>query len=987
MTTPAGTRTQPRPTGPGPTAEHRPAPWVRTRLRSAALAALLAAALAFGTVFLAAAFPRAVDRGTDAALHEYLNGRGPVWTSMLATSARSYDAADLDRVAEKLGAYPNETFGFDTAGQVYGSRSNRPRMLLNEGLSRPEEKPPMADLLYLHGLTDHATLVAGHWPGPAADTGAIPIALSRSAADTIGIHLGDVLDAGAGSAVGDRPAERHLAEVVGLYTANDPNDPFWAEQPCPEKACLEGSPKYYWKTAGVIDAGSRGRIDAWGQGAKDFWRLPVDIAALRADRLQRTTEEISSYVSGPTSLQLRTRTGRPDLQLGSPLPQLFQQATARRDAAAPLAAIGPAGLAGVAAVVLLLAAALTFDRRNGELRLLRARGGSRGGVQRRLLGEGAVTVLPAAAAATVLALVLLPTARWTGAAVAALAATLLALLSFPVRAALLWSAPRRKSGRRRLVGELLVLAVTVAAVLEVRRRGVVPPGEGLDPVLVAAPLLIALTGGLLLARLQPVLVGALARLTGRGPGLIGFLGLARAARGTGGRPRPSVLPLLALMLAVTTAGFGSTVLDAVDGARLHAARQTVGGDAVVAAPIGVALPPSLTEAATALPGVKAGTTVWWESEVFLLGTDNGSTRVSVLAVDPQAYAELSRTVGRGEFDPAVLAGGGDGIDAPLPALFSSEVAAGAGDGSHRLRMPNGRELLATKVGTLGGTPALEESTRRFVVVPAGPAASGVPQVGKPNLWFGIGDVDERKLKAVVREHGPQGALDDLIAGRLGGGAAASQAPGTSVSAPASASGAASASASAGASATPPAPPGPPQAGQVPASAGSDNLPLGYVVHTSATREAELADDPLQKSAGRLFWASVIGAAGFALLAVLLTLLRAAPERVALLARLRTMGLRPRQGLALIIAETLPQTLIAAVGGGLSALAAAALLGPAIDLSALVGAPVRAGLQAAVLPVLVQVLGLAGLVCAGVLAEALISGRRQIATELRVGDQQ
>lgn len=79
---------------------------------------------------------------------------------------------------------------------------------------------------------------------------------------------------------------------------------------------------------------------------------------------------------------------------------------------------------------------------------------------------------------------------------------------------------------------------------------------------------------------------------------------------------------------------------------------------------------------------------------------------------------------------------------------------------------------------------------------------------------------------------------------------------------------------------------------MPASAGSDNLPLGYVVHTSATREAELADDPLQKSAGRLFWASVIGAAGFALLAVLLTLLRAAPERVALLARLRTMGLRP-----------------------------------------------------------------------------------------------
>ncbi|MFD0345534.1 hypothetical protein ACFQ0M_04455 [Kitasatospora aburaviensis] len=104
------------------------------------------------------------------------------------------------------------------------------------------------------------------------------------------------------------------------------------------------------------------------------------------------------------------------------------------------------------------------------------------------------------------------------------------------------------------------------------------------------------------------------------------------------------------------------------------------------------------------------------------------------------------------------------------------------------------------------------------------------------------------------------------------------------------------------------------------------------MRTSGTLAAEFAADPLQRSAGRLFWAAVIGAAGFALLAVLLTLVRTAPERAALLARLRTMGLRPRQGLALILAETVPQTLVAAVGGGLVALAAVALLGPAFDLS-------------------------------------------------------
>lgn len=50
---------------------------------------------------------------------------------------------------------------------------------------------------------------------------------------------------------------------------------------------------------------------------------------------------------------------------------------------------------------------------------------------------------------------------------------------------------------------------------EVRRRGVAP-GNGLDPLLVAAPLMLALTGGLLLARIQPLVVGWLAALAGRG---------------------------------------------------------------------------------------------------------------------------------------------------------------------------------------------------------------------------------------------------------------------------------------------------------------------------------------------------------------------------------------------------------------------------------------------------------------------------------------
>ncbi|MEU6234445.1 hypothetical protein [Kitasatospora sp. NPDC047058] len=979
MTTPADTR-NPRAGGARPTSAHRPAPWVRTRLRSARLAALLMAALAFGTVFLAAAFPRALDRGTDDALHRFLADRGPAWNTLVATSNDRFDAADLDEVARKLGSRPGRTFRYAASGPVYGARGDKFREIANPGYASPDGLKPRVGLMYLQGITERVTLVAGGWPtGPGGQDGPVPIALSKAAADTIGIRLGDVLRGGEGPAP-------ELAEVVGLYTVKDPHDPYWYDLGCLDRACVEGNPHVALKADGLVAAGALERVAQWGAHTTDFWRLPVDTAALHARDLPATGRELTGFVTGPGAVALAAYTGREDLSLRSQLPTAFNQAIARQNAAAPLAAIGPAGLAAVGAVVLFLAAGLTTDRRTAELRLLQARGGSRGGVLRRLLGEGAVTVLPAAAAATALALALLSTPRWTEAVLAALAATLVALLGFPARAALFWSRPRRRNAGRRLVGELLVLAVTVAAVLEVRRRGVAPAGQEPDLLLVAAPLLLAVTGGLVLARLQPAVVGALARAAGRRPGLVGFLGLARAARGSGGRTGPSLLPMVALTLAVTTAGFGATVLDAVDGARLRAARAVVGGDAAVAAPTGTTLPDRFTEAAGAMPGVRLATSVWWESEVFLLGSGVAPTRVSALVVDPAAYAELSRSVGRGGFDPGLLAGGGGG-DAPVPALFSTALGDQLTPGGYRLRLPNGWELNAAVAGRIGATPALVGDDRKFVVLPSGPAVAQRPELGRPNLWFAVGDIDERQLQGLVRELAPP----------VGWRVTFGEHPGTVLSPDAAGvvspqpSAPASAAASAPAAGTPAA--GAPAAGapaSVPAAgadgAAADALLSGYQVRTSRTLAAEFADDPLQRSAGRLFWAAVLGAGGFALLAVLLTLVRTAPERAALLARLRTMGLRPRQGLALILAETVPQAVVAAVGGGLVALAATALLGPAFDLSVLVGAEVPPGLGPAVAPVLRQVLGLVALVTAGVVAEALISGRRQIATELRVGEQ-
>ncbi|WP_406209922.1 hypothetical protein OH807_39690 [Kitasatospora sp. NBC_01560] len=969
MTSPARTRPA-RTARTAPTGAHRPAPWVRTRLRAQPPAALLTAALAFALVFLAAAFPRAMDRSADAALRAYLHDRGPLETSLLVTAApvpgRAETAADLAKVAGDLVAGAGAGLPLAPSGPVYGARAAEIHALTTPGLDRPDGRtPPTLQLLHLYDMTAHSTLVAGAWPagGTTAPGEPIPIAVSRAAADTMGMRVGAVLDNDA--------APVRSVRVVGLYDVTDPSDPYWADLSCTDRACLHHSPDdpnvRNWHTAGMVGGDDLRSLATWGRQARDFWRLPVDTGALRADRLSDVRRDVASYLTGPTAARLIDVTDRHDLRITSGLPGHLERGVLRQAAVAPLALIGPAAVAGIAAIVLALATALTTERRGAELRLLRARGGSGTGLLLRLSGEGAVTVLPAAPAATALALWLLPSPRWTAAVTAALVTTLLALLTAPVRAALPPARrhPGRAARRGRLIAELLVLALTVAAVTGVRRRGAAPPVDGPDLLLVAAPLLIALTLALLLARLLPVLAGLLARTTGRGAGAVAFLGLARVARGGDGRSRPSALPLVALVLAVTTAGFGATVLGGVDLARQRAARLVVGADASVAAPAGRTLPADFAPAAAALPGVTAATAVRLESEAFLLervagvasGVDPDTTQVTVVVAEPQAYARIARTVGVGTFDPAVLAAqtagapaaqavGASTAGAPaVPALFSSALARQLGPGGHRLRLPSGGEVLTVRAGTVEATPALPGATRPFVVLPAPAATAALPELGRVTDWFAVGRIDEPALAGLVRRLPPSPLADPN---------ARSSAPG-------------------------------PTASTAMVGNDPDALRNGYVSRSSAAVTAELAKDPLQHTAGRLFGGAVAAAAALALLALLLTLLRAAPERATVLARLRTMGLRPRQGLVLILAETLPQTLTAAAGGALGGLLAVTLLGSAVDLSALVGMPVPPGLHPAAGPAVLPAVALAALATCAVLAETLSGGRRRLATELRVGD--
>ncbi|MET9361957.1 ABC transporter permease [Streptomyces sp. NPDC006632] len=154
---------------------------------------------------------------------------------------------------------------------------------------------------------------------------------------------------------------------------------------------------------------------------------------------------------------------------------------------------------------------------------------------------------------------------------------------------------------------------------------------------------------------------------------------------------------------------------------------------------------------------------------------------------------------------------------------------------------------------------------------------------------------------------------------------------------------------------------------------------------------EFTDSPLQTGAGRIYGAAVAAGAGYAALALLLALLRGAPERSALLARLRTMGLTRRQGRTLLVLESLPSAFLAAAGGALTGWASIALLAPGIDLAGLalatssglapVGSELRADPVSLVLPAVCVLLLATGVAA----AQAWWSGRRGSITELRAGD--
>ncbi|MFH9110099.1 hypothetical protein ACH4LN_29030 [Streptomyces albus] len=285
--------------------------------------------------------------------------------------------------------------------------------------------------------------------------------------------------------------------------------------------------------------------------------------------------------------------------------------------------------------------------------------------------------------------------------------------------------------------------------------------------------------------------------------------------------------------------------------------------------------------------------------------------VTVALVDAPGYARLTRRNGQGTFPDAALAPGKD-TTGPLPALMSPDLARKLGNGSRYTDLVlPGLQIPVRPALVRDATPAAQQGP--FVVVSREAVARARPDTRGTALLA---------PNTLLANGHPDGtALRRLLAEAF------------------------------------------PKA---------DTTTL---VTLRTTERARYADTALKSGAERLYRLAALSAAGYSALAVVLCLLHTAPERRALLARLRTLGLTRRQGTGLLLLESLPLYALTAAAGAVTSLAAVPLLGPGIDLRALAGTPgtLPVRLTADTASLLLPPLALLVLAGCGLLLQARLTG--------------
>jgi putative ABC transport system permease protein len=162
------------------------------------------------------------------------------------------------------------------------------------------------------------------------------------------------------------------------------------------------------------------------------------------------------------------------------------------------------------------------------------------------------------------------------------------------------------------------------------------------------------------------------------------------------------------------------------------------------------------------------------------------------------------------------------------------------------------------------------------------------------------------------------------------------------------------------------------------------LPGGTVTLRAAALAA-ITGAPVPQAAQVALAQGMAAAAGFGALVLLLLLLLGARTRDMTLARMATMGLRRWQAQLMLVAETLPQVVAAAIGGAACAWLLVPLIGPSVNLAAFTQAGPAVTVVSAPFPLAAAAIGLVLAALLVLAAQAVFSYRRGSARALRIDD--
>jgi putative ABC transport system permease protein len=560
------------------------------RFRTSPVSSILVAVLVLVTAFVAAAAPRLVERQATAELSYQLSTIGPVARAITASGGfleTWYPGTppDLSQIygqidssfADTRSKFPEPLRSAVGPAQWIAQTNTIQTTLLN-GAPHDLGLRLTGDPNYLSRIRVVAGTAPAVWSGNDASVASsstvvpIQVLLSTTAARSLHVGVGDLLGSGE-----VRGIPQSTYRVSGLYEPRSPSAQFWGQNPSLIPAFLEKpniGPSYLAGSAFVAPL-TVGRLSGAFDDARVALYYPVTADAAQGADAERLRAQVAEVIVAGIRMP---GDGSSPLAVSTGAEQAIATAIQRDAVLSGFLALLASAPLGVTLAVLGLGVEAVVRARRRDIRLAVARGARTSQVRLAMAAEGLVVSVPVAAVATALAAILIPVPQDASgfvlpALVALSPAVLFAALATPRETTASQARARR---RTRAIAEVAVLLLAALALALLSRRGLAQANAavGIDPLLVATPLLLSVSVGILVLRGYPFLLRAARLRTARSRGLAGFVGSIRATRS----PTVGLVGVLALVVGISIAIFSTVMLSTFDGATDAAAKETVGAD-------------------------------------------------------------------------------------------------------------------------------------------------------------------------------------------------------------------------------------------------------------------------------------------------------------------------------------------------------------------------------------------------------------------------